>query len=83
MHINCFVPDQRFLSQDNIKGDFGSCWSDKLAASGMQVMDIAKDVGTLLLTKDEDEVKNIRKAAYLVSAALQRQAVKQLEGTFK
>lgn len=45
--------------------------------------DIAKDVGTLLLTKDEDEVKNIRKAAYLVSAALQRQAVKGLEGMFR
>lgn len=54
-----------------------------MASSGIEVTDIAKDVGTLLLTKDEDEVKNIRKAAYLVSAALQRQAVKGLEGMFR
>lgn len=43
-------------------------------------MDISANVGALLSTKDEEEVKNVRKAAYLVSSALNNRGVKDIEG---
>ena len=41
---------------------------------------MAADLAVLLSPKDEEETKNVRKAAYLVSNALTKFAVPQLEG---
>ena len=43
-------------------------------------MDISANVGALLSAKDDEEVKNVRKAAYLVSSALNNRGVKDIEG---
>jgi Xaa-Pro aminopeptidase len=66
--------------QDKATGAFGEAWSAALAASELPVVDVSAAVGTLLSIKDEDEVKNVRKAAYLVSSAMNNRGVRDIEG---
>ena len=66
--------------QDKATGAFAEAWSAALAASELPVVDISTAVGTLLSAKEDDEVKNVRKAAYLVSSAMNNRGVKDIEG---
>lgn len=62
-------------------GSFGESWTEELAKSELAVVDIGSAVGYLLASKDPDEVRNVKKAAYLASNALQIQGVKDIEDT--
>ena len=62
-------------------GTFGNAWTDELGKSQMAVVDIGHAVGYLLASKDADEVRNVKKAAYLASNALQLQGIKDIEDT--
>ncbi len=66
--------------QDKAVGAFAEAWAAALAASELPVVDLSAAVGTILSAKDEDEVKNIRKAAYLVSSAMNNRGVRDIEG---
>lgn len=55
-------------------------WLAALAGSGLATLDMAADLAALLGPKDDEEVKNVKKAAYLVANALTKFAVPQLEG---
>ena len=54
-----------------------------LAASGLPTVDVSAHVSDVLTAKDGDEVKNVRKAAYLVSSALNNRGVKDIEGGWR
>lgn len=55
-------------------------WLAALVGSGLATTDMAADLAALLAPKDSEEQKNVRKAAYLASNALQKFTVPQLEG---
>ncbi len=57
-------------------------WLAALAASGLATTDMAADLAQLLSPKDEEEAKNVKKAAYLVGNALVKFTVPQLEGAW-
>ncbi len=65
--------------QEKPAGAVPEAWLAALAASGLATNDMAGDLAALLSPKDEEETKNVRKAAYLVSNALIKFAVPQLE----
>jgi nucleosome binding factor SPN SPT16 subunit len=62
-------------------GAFAEAWFAALESSQLPVVDVAGGVGSVLAVKDADETRNIKKAAYLVSNALQLQGVKDIEET--
>ena len=66
--------------QDKHGGAFAETWAAVLAASEVPTVDVSAEMGNLLASKEEDEVKNVRKAAYLVSSALNMRCGKRLEG---
>lgn len=66
--------------QERPSGAVPEAWLAALAGSGLATMDMAADLAALLGPKDEEEVKNVKKAAYLVANALTKFAVPQLEG---
>jgi hypothetical protein len=68
--------------QDKATGAFAEAWAAALAASELPVVDVSAAIGTLLSAKDDDEVKNVRKAAYLVSSAMNNRGVRDIEGEF-
>lgn len=68
------------LPKERPSGAVPEAWLAALAGSGLATMDMAADLAALLGPKDEEEVKNVKKAAYLVANALTKFAVPQLEG---
>lgn len=66
--------------QEKPQGAVPEAWLAALAGSGLATADVAGDLGLLLSAKDEEEAKNVKKAAYLVASALTKFAVPQLEG---
>lgn len=66
--------------QEKPQGAVPEAWLAALGASGLATADVAGDLGQLLSPKDEEEAKNVKKAAYLVANALVKFAVPQLEG---
>jgi len=66
--------------QDKATGAFAEAWAAALAASELPVVDVSASVGSILSVKDDDEVKNVRKAAYLVSSAMNNRAIRDIEG---
>jgi len=51
-----------------------------MAESGLPIVDVSSSVGSILSPKDEDEVKNVKKAAFLLSKAMTNRAIKDIEG---
>lgn len=68
------------LLQEKPQGAVPEAWLAAVAGSGLATSDMAADLAALLSPKDDEEAKNVRKAAYLVSNALTKFAVPQLEG---
>ena len=68
------------LLQEKPQGAVPEAWLAALAQSGVASSDMAGDLALLLSPKDDEEAKNVKKAAYLISNALTKFAVPQLEG---
>jgi nucleosome binding factor SPN SPT16 subunit len=70
-----------FVLQEKPTGDFAAAWLAALAASGLQTVYVASGLADTMSVKDEEEVKNVKKAAYLVSSALNNRGFKDIEET--
>lgn len=68
------------LLQEKPQGAVPEAWLAALAHSGVASSDMAGDLALLMSPKDDEEAKNVKKAAYLISNALTKFAVPQLEG---
>ena len=68
--------------QEKPQGAVPEAWLAALAASGLATTDMAADLAQLLSPKDDEEAKNVKKAAYLVGNALVKFTVPQLEGAW-
>lgn len=66
--------------QEKPQGAVPEAWLSALLGSGLATTDMATGLAALLSPKDDEEQKNVRKAAYLASNALQKFTVPQLEG---
>jgi Xaa-Pro aminopeptidase len=66
--------------QEKPVGALADAWKQALSDTGLATADIAPALASVMSAKDEDEVKNVRKAAFLVSSALNNRGVKDIEG---
>lgn len=66
--------------QAKAEGPVAALWLQKLAESGLKTVDVAPGLADAMAVKDEEEVKNVKKAAFLISSAMNNFAVGQIEG---
>jgi nucleosome binding factor SPN SPT16 subunit len=66
------------LPKDKPTGAMPELWNKTLADTGFTVVDVSSALGDIFAVKEDDEVTNVKKAAYLASQAMSF-AVKQLE----
>lgn len=69
------------LPKEKPTGAFVEAWGKVLSESGLPVVDVSVGLGSVLAQKDDDEIKNVKKAAFLLSKAMTNGAVKEIEGT--
>jgi len=67
------------LTKEKPSGSFAEAWEAAVGKSGVPVVDVAKAVGSVLAVKDDDEVINVKKAAFLLTKAMEETAVKEIE----
>lgn len=68
------------LTKEHPEGKLMDVWHLCLTESGMEVVDIAAGLAACLSTKDEAEIRNIKKAALLCWSTMKNYSVPQLEG---
>lgn len=66
--------------QEKPSGALADAWKAALAETGTATVDIGPALASVMAVKDDDEVKNVRKAGFLVSSAVTNRAVKDIEG---
>ena len=67
-------------AQEKPEGPLAALWLQKLGGCGAALVDAGAGLADAMSSKDEEEVKNVRKAAFLISAAVNAFAVPQIEG---
>ena len=67
------------LTKELPSGAFAEAWQSQVAASGVKVVDVSEGVGSVLASKDDEEVLNVKKAAFLLTRAMETTAVREIE----
>lgn len=68
------------IFQEKPAGALAEAWNQALADSGLTTVDVAAGLAAAMTVKDDAEIKNVRKAAFLVSSAINNRGVKDIEG---
>jgi len=68
--------------QEKPTGTFAEAWSGVISASNVPLVDISKCLGSIMCRKDQKELLNIRKASFLLTNAMNKKALKEIEGAF-
>ena len=55
-------------------------WSAALSDSGFLIVDVASALADLLSVKDENEIINVKKAAFMTASVMKSSTVPRLEG---
>ena len=58
------------LPKEPIEGPLMTKWMDLVGSSGLETVDVASALGDVLAVKDEGEIVNVKKAAFLSAQAL-------------
>ena len=58
------------LPKEPIEGPLMTKWMDMIGSSGLETVDVASALGDVLAVKDEGEIVNVKKAAFLSAQAL-------------
>ena len=66
--------------QDKPEGKLTDMWSDALTKSGLPTADVANALADLLSVKDETEITNVKKAAFMTASVMKSSTVPRLEG---
>lgn len=61
-------------------GNLTDKWSKALSESELPTFDVATALADLLSVKDENEVKNVKKAAFMTASVMKSATVPRLEG---
>ncbi|KAK2076511.1 hypothetical protein QBZ16_001037 [Prototheca wickerhamii] len=68
------------LPRESPTGPTVETWNAALASAGVSLVDVTAGLARAMAVKDEEEIKNIKKAGYLASAVLSSHLVKEIEG---
>lgn len=66
--------------QERPTGAFAEAWSGLMLASDVTLVDISKCLGSVMCTKDQKEILNVKKASFLLANAMNKKALKEIEG---
>ena len=81
-HYLIQVLDLKNCLQEKPTGTFAEAWSGVISASNVPLVDISKCLGSIMCRKDQKELLNIRKASFLLTNAMNKKALKEIEGAF-
>ncbi len=62
-------------------GKFAENWADFVSKSEIKIADIGHNLGLLMSSKDPEEILCIKKAAFLLTNAINKTAIKDIENT--
>lgn len=68
--------------QDKPEGKLTDMWSAALSESGLPTTDVASALADLLSVKDENEIINVKKAAFMAASVMKSSTVPRLEGKY-
>lgn len=68
-----------YIAKEAPEGKLLEKWADKLKNSGLQLGDITHGLSDILAIKDQNEIINVKKAAYLTASTLKNFVVPKLE----
>ncbi|CAH9078968.1 unnamed protein product [Cuscuta europaea] len=68
-----------YIAKEAPEGKLLETWADKLKNSGLQLGDITHGISDILAVKDQNEIMNVKKAAYLTASTLKNFVVPKLE----
>ncbi|KAL3130646.1 hypothetical protein ABBQ38_008037 [Trebouxia sp. C0009 RCD-2024] len=68
------------LPKDKPAGNLTDKWSTALSESELPTTDVAAALADLLSVKDENEMKNVKKAAFMTASVMKSATVPRLEG---
>ncbi|MCL7022174.1 hypothetical protein MKW94_024963 [Papaver nudicaule] len=68
-----------YLAKEAPEGNLLELWSDKLKTSNLQLADVTNGFSELFAVKDNTEITNVKKAAFLSSSAMKNFVVPKLE----
>jgi len=71
------------LVKEGANGKFAEEWKSKLEGSGLDLVDLNAGLQSVLISKDEAEIKAIRKSALLVNRCLKKVFIKRMEDIFE
>lgn len=66
--------------QEKPTGATAEAWLARLLQADLTTVDASAGLAHAMAVKDEDEVKNVKKAAFLASGVLTQFMVKEIEG---
>jgi len=69
--------------QDKPEGKLTDLWSSALEKSGLSTIDVGNALADLLSVKDDNEVTNVKKAAFMTASVMKTSTVPRLEGLYK
>ena len=69
--------------QDKPEGKLTDLWSSALEKSGLSTIDVGNALADLLSVKDDNEVTNVKKAAFMTASVMKTFTVPRLEGQYK
>lgn len=62
-------------------GKFAETWADVLSKADVPIVDIAHNLGSIMSPKDAEEILCVKKAAFLLTNAFNKTAIKDIENT--
>nr|GEX00042.1 FACT complex subunit SPT16-like [Tanacetum cinerariifolium] len=73
------TPILGYVSREAPEGKLLESWMDKLKSSGIKLADVTNGLADLFYLKDDEELKNVEQAAYLIAFAMKTHVVPKLE----
>jgi nucleosome binding factor SPN SPT16 subunit len=67
------------LSREKPDGGLSTLWHESAAGAGLEQVDVAPALARLMAPKDSTEITNIKRAAHLSSAVLEKFVVAKIE----
>jgi len=67
------------LAREKPDGGLSTLWQERAAAAGLEQVDIAPALARLMAVKDAAEITNIKRAAHLSAAVLEKFVVAKME----
>ena len=68
--------------QDKPEGKLTDMWSDALSKSALSTVDVGSAFADLLSVKDENEIINVKKAAFMTASVMKSSTIPRLEGEY-